>query len=122
LFSAGYQEFSYDLADMATYWRDYERTCRHWHTLFPQQMRVQHYEALIAQPEQQIAELLEFCGVPFDSACLHYTETQRSVRTASASQVREPLMRDTARAAKYGALLDPLRNALAVATTNGVSG
>jgi tetratricopeptide (TPR) repeat protein len=122
LFSAGYQEFSYDLADMATYWRDYERTCRHWHSLFPQRMRVQNYEALIAQPEQQIAELLEFCGVPFDSACLHYTETQRSVRTASASQVREPLMRDTAHAAKYGALLDPLRIALAAATTDGVSG
>jgi tetratricopeptide (TPR) repeat protein len=112
LFSAGYQEFSYDVADMASYWHDYERTCRHWHTLFPLRMRVQRYEALVAQPEQQITELLQFCGVPFDPACLHYTETQRSVRTASASQVREPLMRDTARADKYGNLLDPLRLAL----------
>jgi hypothetical protein len=37
----------------------------------------------------------------------------RSVRTPSASQVRQPLRRDTARAAHYGALLDPLRRALA---------
>jgi hypothetical protein len=35
------------------------------------------------------------------------------VRTASAAQVREPLRGDTARAARYGALLDPLRVALA---------
>jgi hypothetical protein len=40
------------------------------------------------------------------------------VRTASASQVREPLMRDTARAYKYGALLDPLRAALGTRTSN----
>ncbi len=116
LFSAGHQEFTYDLADMAAYWNDYERTCRHWHTLFPQSLRLQRYEALVAQPQEQIAELLQFCGVPFDPACLRFGETRRSVRTASASQVREPLMRDTARAEKYAALLDPLRTALGLAS------
>jgi hypothetical protein len=35
------------------------------------------------------------------------------VRTASAAQVREPLRADTARADRYGALLDPLRGMLA---------
>ena len=78
-------------------------------------MRAQRYEALVAEPERQVAQLLEFCGVAFDPACLRYTETRRSVRTASASQVREPLMRDTARATKYTALLDPLRTALGMA-------
>ena len=112
LFSAGHQEFTYDLADMAAYWNDYQRTCRHWHALFPQSLRMQKYEALVAQPDAQIAELLQFCAVPFDPACLRYSETQRSVRTASASQVREPLMLDTARAEKYATLLDPLRAAL----------
>jgi Flp pilus assembly protein TadD len=122
LFSAGHQEFTYDLADMAAYWKDYERTCRHWRTLFPQSLRRQSYEALVAQPQEQVAELLQFCGVPFDPACLRYSDTQRSVRTASASQVREPLMRDTARAEKYATLLDPLRIALGLAATaDGVS-
>lgn len=115
LFLEGAQAFSYDLDDIAAYWRDYARTCRHWQALYPQRLRVQSYEALLAAPEQQIAALLEFCRVPFDPACLRYTETRRSVRTASASQVREPLMRDTAREAKYGTLLDPLRAALGMA-------
>jgi hypothetical protein len=56
--------------------------------------------------------LLDFCGVPFDPACLRHHETTRSVRTASAAQVREPIRRDTARTGKYGALLDPLRKEL----------
>jgi Flp pilus assembly protein TadD len=112
LFLEGAQAFSYDLGDIAAYWRDYDRSCRHWQTLYPRRIRVQSYEALLAAPEPQTAELLEFCGMPFDEACLRYTETPRSVRTASASQVREPLMRDTARAANYGVLLDPLRAAL----------
>jgi hypothetical protein len=38
----------------------------------------------------------------------------RSVRTPSASQVRQPLRRDTARAARYGQLLDPLRRGLGI--------
>ncbi len=112
LFTEGTQAFSYDLDDLAAYWRAYDRASRHWQALYPQRLRAQSYEALVAEPERQIAELLEFCGVPYDGACSRFHETPRSVRTASASQVREPLMRDTARAAKYGALLDPLRTAL----------
>ncbi|MDR3386647.1 MAG: sulfotransferase [Rudaea sp.] len=112
LFVEGAQPFSYDLADIAAYWRDYDRTSRHWQRQYPRHVRVQSYEALLAAPEQEIADLLAFCGLPFDPACLRYNKTRRSVRTASASQVREPLMRDTARATKYGALLDRLRAAL----------
>jgi tetratricopeptide (TPR) repeat protein len=114
LFTEGTQAFTYDLADLGAYWRDYDRTCRHWQTLYPGSLRVQHYEDLVAEPDREIAALLAFCGLPDDPACRNFHETRRSVRTASASQVREPLMRDTARAARYGALLDPLRAALGV--------
>ena len=112
LFSQANQPFSYDLDDIAAYWRDYDRASRHWQALYPARYRVQRYETLVAEPEQQIRQLLDFCGVPFDPACLRHHETTRSVRTASAAQVREPIRRDTARAEKYGALLDPLRAAL----------
>jgi len=112
LFAEGTQAFSYDLGDLAAYWHDYDRTCRHWQAMYLHAFRMQSYEALVAEPDAQIRELLEFCGLPYDDACMRFHETRRNVRTASASQVREPLMRDTARAAKYGALLDPLRAAL----------
>lgn len=112
LFSQGNQPFSYDMSDIAAYWRDYDRASRHWQKLYPARYRVQQYEALVAEPEDQIRQLLDFCRVPFDPACLRHQETARSVRTASAAQVREPIRRDTARADKYGALLDPLRKEL----------
>jgi tetratricopeptide (TPR) repeat protein len=112
LFNEGTQAFTYDIADLAAYYRDYVRTTDHWRQLFGARWRGQSYEALVADSSLQIRELLAFCGLPYDAACERYYDTDRTVRTASASQVREPLMRDTARASKYGALLDPLRDAL----------
>lgn len=112
LFVRGGQAFSYDLNDLACYWRDFDRAARHWQALYPERVRTQSYEALIADPETQIRALLEFCGLSFDPACLNFHQTRRTVGTASAAQVREPLRRDTARASAYGALLDPLRAAL----------
>jgi hypothetical protein len=72
-------------------------------------MHVQHYEALIADPETELRRLLAALGLAFSPACLDYARSTRSVRTASAAQVREPLRANTARAPRYGALLDPLR-------------
>ncbi len=115
LFTQGTQEFSYDLGDLAAYWRDYDRLCRHWAALYPERFRTQHYEALVENPQGQTRQLLDFCAVPFDPACLSPHETRRSVATASASQVREPIRRGASYAGKYGALLDPLRAALGLA-------
>ncbi|MGH8041361.1 MAG: sulfotransferase [Rudaea sp.] len=112
LFRIGTQDFSYDFDSIAAYARDYTRALTHWNGLYPQRIRTQSYEALIADPETQTRQLLEWCGLEFDPACLRFWEAQRSVRTASAAQVREPIRRDTARADRYGALLDPLRVAL----------
>jgi len=106
-------EYSYDLGDLAAYWHAHDRALRHWLGRHAGAVREQVYEDLLAEPEAQTRALLAFCGLPFDPACLRPHEAARSVRTASAAQVREPLRRDTARTSRYGALLDPLRRALA---------
>ncbi|MBO9662001.1 tetratricopeptide repeat-containing sulfotransferase family protein [Dokdonella sp.] len=105
-------EYSYRLEDLAAYWRRYDAAMRQWGAQWPTRIRAQVYEELLADPEAQTRALLEFCDLPFDSACLRPHEATRSVRTASAAQVRQPLRRDTARTARYGDLLDPLRRAL----------
>jgi LPS sulfotransferase NodH len=112
-FGGNTQAWSYDVASIAAYWHDFERASEHWQALHPASVRVAQYEALVADPRGEIAALLEFCGLQFDPACLEFHKTRREVSTMSASQVREPLRRDTARADRYGALLDPLRSALA---------
>ncbi|MBS0515789.1 MAG: sulfotransferase [Proteobacteria bacterium] len=115
LFAGGGQPFSYDLDDIARHSRDFDRAVQRWRELYPTRLRVQDYEALVADSEAQIRALLAFCELPFDGRCLRFHETERVVRTASAGQVREPLRRDTARAANYASLLDPLRAALGLA-------
>jgi len=107
-------DYSYDLADLAAYWHACDGAMRYWQVQSPTRLREQVYEDLLADPEAQTRTLLDFCGLPFDAACLRPHEASRSVRTASAAQVREPLRRDTARTSRYGALLDPLRRALAM--------
>ena len=113
LFAPGRALYTYDFADLAAYWQSYDALCREWAERFPAQFRVQRYERFLAAPEDETRALLEFCGLDFDPACLRFHEAQRSVRSASAAQVREPLRRDTARTGRYGALLAPLRELLA---------
>lgn len=114
LFATG-NEFSYDLDDMASYWRDYDRLSRHWQRLFPQRFFEHVYESLQADPEAQVRRLLAFCGLAYDPACLEFHGTQRTVNTASAAQVRQPLRQDTARSALYGSDLKRLRALLGMA-------
>ncbi|MGN6514087.1 MAG: sulfotransferase [Lysobacteraceae bacterium] len=105
--------FSCDLADIGAYLRGCERAMDAWRARDPARIRLHRYEDLLAAPEARIRALLADCGLPFDPACLEFHAATRSVRTASAAQVRQPLRADTARAARYGGLLDPLRRALA---------
>jgi tetratricopeptide (TPR) repeat protein len=102
--------------DLATFWRDFDRSVTRSASLHPDAVREHRYEAMIDDPETQIRELLAFCQLPFEEACLRFHENRRDVRSPSATQVRQPLRRDTARSVQYGALLNPLRKALGLPT------
>ncbi len=116
MFARDGHAYSYDLTDMGIYWRDFDRMCRRWSDLYPGRIYDMVYEDLQADQEGKTRELLAFCGLEFEPACLRFHETQRNIKTISSAQVREPLRRDTAQSPNYGALLDPLRAAIAGAT------
>lgn len=105
-------EYSRTFEDLAAHWRNFDRSIRHWRALHPAHVHELIHEDLIADPEAKVRALLEFCGLPFEEACLRFHLNKREVRSPSAMQVRQPLRGDTARAPRYGALLDPLRKAL----------
>ena len=107
--------FANTLADIGACLRGCERALDAWRARDPARLRLHRYEDLLADPEAAVRRLLADCGLAYDPACLHFHAATRSVRTASAAQVRQPLRRDTARAAAYGDLLDPLRHALELA-------
>jgi Tfp pilus assembly protein PilF len=84
LFASG-NEFSYDLDHIASYWRDYERLCRHWQHLFPQRFLDHAHGSMQADADAQIRRLLAFCGLEYDPACLvfHQPPIARSARYGS---------------------------------------
>ena len=53
-------------------------------------LRVQ-YEDMTADIETQVRRILDYCGLPFEPACLEFYKTDRAVRTASSEQVRQPI-------------------------------
>ncbi|MDA3913652.1 tetratricopeptide repeat-containing sulfotransferase family protein [Oleiagrimonas sp.] len=107
--------FTYDLDDMVAYYAGYRRLDTLWQRNFPERYFENRYEALQRDTEGQIRGLLAFCELPFEPACLDFHRTRRVVKTFSSTQVRQPLQRDTARSARYGAWLDPLRERLLAA-------
>lgn len=103
-------EYTRTPEDLVSFWRDFDRTAEHWARLFPGHEYQHDYEALLTEPEQAIRKLLDFCGLPFEDACLYFHETTREVRSPSATQVRQPLLQaDTTHTQRYGALIDSLR-------------
>lgn len=93
LFAEG-QEFTYDLEDIGHYYRAYVDLMDHWERVLPEGriLRVQHEEVL-DDLEGQVSRILDYCGLPFEQACLQFHETNRAVRTASSEQVRQPISR-----------------------------
>ncbi|MEL7449720.1 MAG: sulfotransferase, partial [Pseudomonadota bacterium] len=90
LFAKG-QTFVYDLSDIGEYFLEYQRMMDHWHAVLPGRVLTVQYEDMVSDPETQIARLLEYCGLPWEDACLSFHSTQRAVRTASSEQVRQPI-------------------------------
>ena len=88
-------EYAYDRADIAHYYRDYQRLMEHWRrALLPPECFLEiDYEQLVSDQEPVTRRLLEFCGLPWDAACLDFFRTERPIGTLSAWQARQPLYR-----------------------------
>jgi Sulfotransferase family len=93
LFARG-QEFAYSIADIARYYRTYLELMEHWDRVLPGRVLRVHHEDLVDDLEGGVRRILEHCELPFESACLEFHRTQRSVRTASSEQVRQPIFRE----------------------------
>ena len=99
-FSAFRQHFarghawSYDLADIGGYYRDYLDLMGQFDAALPGRVGRVIHEDLVADPEGETRRLLAWCGLEFEAACLRFWETRRAVRTASAQQVRRPITGD----------------------------
>jgi tetratricopeptide (TPR) repeat protein len=107
------QGFTYDLADIGSYYADYATLLRHFDAVLPGVVHRVIHEDLVAHPEAEVHRLLDYLGLPFDPACLAFHENKRAVRTASSEQVRRPISRDGLdQWRKFEPWLGPLETAL----------
>jgi tetratricopeptide (TPR) repeat protein len=83
--------FSNNLRTLGRYYLDYERVMAHWSHLLRGRIFELQYEDLIAEPEEKIRQLLDYCGLPWEDACMRFYRTERSVKTPSRWQVRQPI-------------------------------
>ena len=88
------QNFTYGLQDIGRYYRDYVDLMAHFETALPGRIHRVIYESMIENTEVELRRLLAYCGLAFEEASLKFYENERSVRTASSQQVRQPIFRD----------------------------
>jgi tetratricopeptide (TPR) repeat protein len=92
-FASG-QEFTYDLRDIGRFYVDYARMMAHFDAVAPGRIHRVIHEDLVAEPEAEIRQMLDYVGVEFHEDCLRFHENKREVRTASSEQVRRPINRE----------------------------
>ena len=107
------QTFSYDQAELGTYYRGYVDLMDHVDQVLPGRVLKVRYEDLVSDTETEIRRLLDYCGVPFDPACIQFHQNDRAVRTASSEQVRRPIYSDSVEHWRhFEPWLGPLKQAL----------
>ena len=107
--SFSYYNYAYSLEDTARYYAGFDQMVRAFEAqLPPERFCVVHYENVVGDLEGETRRFLDFCGLPFEEACLKFHENAAPVATASSAQVRQPLYTSAlARWRRYEAGLAP---------------
>lgn len=83
--------YSTNLGTVGHHYRQYQRLMAHWREVLPIEFYEVQYEELVGDQERISRELIDFCGLEWDDACLRFNEQKRNVKTASVWQVRQPI-------------------------------
>ncbi len=88
----GRPPFCYCREDIVRFRGCYEALMAHWHKVFPPGMILDvDYEEMVADQETQARRVIEFCGLPWDDACLRHEQNKRAVNTPSNWQTRQKI-------------------------------
>ncbi len=104
------QTYSYDLGELGRYYRGYRELMAHWRSVLPADAMLDvAYEDVVDNLEVEARRLIEFCGLPWDDRCLRFHESNRPIRTASNTQIRQPVYRSSVKRWRhYEAFIQPL--------------
>ena len=108
------QGFSYDLEEVGHYYRCYSGLMDHWRQVLPEGSFYDlQYERLVDDTEAEAKALINYCGLEWNESCLEFYKHKRSIRTASVTQVRQPIYKTSKQRWKnYDKFLDPMKKGL----------
>lgn len=105
--------YNADLETAGLYYREYNRLMAHWRVVLPQPILLMQYEETVGELETRARALINFIGLPWNAASLSFHKTERTVRTPSRWQVRQPIYTTSVkRWVRYGDAIEPLKAAL----------
>jgi tetratricopeptide (TPR) repeat protein len=117
------QNYTYDLGELGRYYRRCERLMAHWRRVLPVGSILDvRYEDVVDALETQARRIIGYCALPWDDRCLSFHETDRPVRTASATQVRQPIYKSAiGRWRVYEEHIEPLLKGLGITSVEAIS-
>jgi hypothetical protein len=86
---------SFELTELAQYYRDYQRLMSHWQTIFPGEILTVRYEELVVDQERVSRQLIDYLGLEWDEKCIDFHNNQRNVMSPSNIQVRQPMYKSS---------------------------
>lgn len=108
-----------DFDHIAARFQGYQRLMAHWRNVLPTPLLEVDYEEMVTDFEGTARRLVSWCGLEWEPACRAFHEGKRPVRTASVTQVRQPIYtRSLARWKHYEPALTPLFARLPVTDAN----
>jgi hypothetical protein len=82
------------ITELGSNYRGYVELMAHFDCVLPGRIHRVIYEDMVADPETEVRRLLDYLGLPFETSCLRFYETRRTVLTPSSEQVRRPITSD----------------------------
>ena len=106
-FSGNSLGFCYNLEKLGRFFNLYKDLMLFWNSEFKDQIYNISYENLINDKDNEVKNLLKFCGLEWDANCLNPHKNKKVVATASLAQVRTPVYKSSIN--KWKNLEDELR-------------
>lgn len=102
-----------NLDAIVDYYANYRSLMNHWSNVLDIKIYDVRYESMVSNPESQIRGLLDHCKLSWEPQCLDFQNNERSVRTPSKWQVRQPMYQTSVnRWKRFSRYLEPIESRL----------
>ncbi|MCB1441260.1 MAG: sulfotransferase, partial [Nitratireductor sp.] len=104
-----HNQYKSNLKTLGLYYIQYRSLMQHWHDMFPGAILDVYYEDMVVNTELVARKMIDYLGLEWEDGVMDREGSQRSVKTLSAWQVRQPVYTSSSgRWRHYESQLQPL--------------